>query len=62
MDWQLPVVFAALTVALSYVSRSAWQTWFGAAGKSGCASDCGGCAKSATSDPGEGTRISLPRV
>ncbi|HET6575863.1 MAG TPA: hypothetical protein VFG68_19835 [Fimbriiglobus sp.] len=60
MDWQVVVVFAALALALGYLSRSAWRTWFGPAGK-GCASGCGGCAKPAN-QPQDQRRIALPRV
>jgi hypothetical protein len=61
VDWQVAVVIAALTVALSYLSRSAWRTWFGSAGKGGCATSCGGCVKPADS-PEDRERIALPRV
>jgi hypothetical protein len=62
VDWQLPVVIAALASALGYVARSAWRTWFGAAGK-GCASGCDGCAKpAAPAAEGDGRRIALPRI
>lgn len=60
MDLQVAVVTAALTLALAYLFRSAWKTWFGPAGKGGCASRCGGCARPA--DVGDRGRIALPRV
>ncbi len=62
MDWQVAVVIAAVMAALGYLSRSAWRTWFGPAGKDGCASGCGGCAKPADDGPGDRGRIALPRV
>jgi hypothetical protein len=62
MDWQVTVVIAVLAVALGYLFRSAWRTWFGPSGKGGCASSCGGCAKPADEGPGERRRIALPRV
>lgn len=62
MDWQVAVVIAALTLALGYLGRSAWRTWFGPAGEGGCASACGGCTKTVDNRSGEGKRIALPRV
>lgn len=62
MDWQVAVVIAALALAVGYLSRSAWRTWFGSAGKGGCASGCGVCAKPADDKSGERGRIALPRV
>ncbi len=60
MDWQIIIVIAAAALALGYLSRSAWRTWSGPAGKGGCASGCGGCAKPPNDGPVEGTRIALP--
>jgi hypothetical protein len=61
MDWQVAVVIAALLLALGYLTRSAWRTWFGPAGKGSCASACGGCAKPADGPEDRG-RIALPRL
>jgi hypothetical protein len=59
VDWQLVAVLAAVAVAVGYVARAAWKTWFGR--KVPCASACGGCAKPAD-DEGDARRIALPRV
>jgi hypothetical protein len=62
MDWQVAVVIAALTLALGYLCRSAWRTWVGPAGKGGCESGCGGCAKPVTTIEVPTRRIALPRA
>ncbi len=63
MDWQLITVVVVLALAVGYVARSAWRTWFGPAGKGGCASGCGTCASATpTNRPEDRRRIELPRA
>jgi hypothetical protein len=61
MDWQWLAVIAALALALGYVARSTWRTWFGT-GKSACGTTCGGCAKPAPAASENQRRITLPQV
>ena len=58
MDWQLPVVLAAVLFATGYVGRAAWRTWAGPA--TGCGSGCGKCV--APKPEPAGRRMALPQV
>jgi ABC-type uncharacterized transport system YnjBCD permease subunit len=52
---QLVVVGALVALALGYILRATWRTWFGA-GKPACASGCGKCADPAPAAEAKGRR------
>ncbi len=62
MDWQLLAVAAALALAVAYLTRGAWRTWFGRTAKA-CGSGCGGCpAPRPADEAADRRRIALPQL
>ncbi|OWK39143.1 FeoB-associated Cys-rich membrane protein [Fimbriiglobus ruber] len=63
MDTQLIIVAAVVVLALAYVTRATWRTWFGPSEKTGCASGCGACKTTpVAASPEDRKRIALPQV
>ena len=61
MNWQLILVLAIVSVAASYLARSAWRTW-GASKRSGCGGGCGCSSKAADATNGNVTLIPSERL
>ena len=57
---QLTIVGVLVALAMAYVVRSAWKTWFGKSVK-GCGSGCGKCATAPPEPKPEG-RFPLPQL
>ena len=61
METQLVIVCALVALAVLYLLRSTWQTWFGAT-KSGCGSGCGSCSSKKSDEENRNGRIPLQQV
>jgi hypothetical protein len=56
---QLALVGLTIAVAMAYIARSVWKTWFGKSSK-GCGAGCGKCTATPEQKP-EG-RFPLPQL
>ncbi len=62
MDTQSVLATLVVGLALVYLARGMYRTWFRTGVKTACGSGCNSCAKGAVVTPESTRRIALPQV
>ena len=62
MDTQLLLATLIVGLALAYLVRGMYRTWFRTGAKTACGSGCNSCSKGVTTPPESTRRIALPQV